>query len=318
MKYVKIYTTLFAILVLHTITFGQLKPADTLMQITKVQLTKIEELNKELEQQITRAFSKNLKLKMDMESELKMLAAIKDDKLQKVAARRYQDKYMKVYNDILKSGKVDLVLYARKMEMIVPWYKFSVNSRNEIIGQMQRISENATIVQAGPVFKKITEFKQSIYDNTCFVAAGGGFTFTDNSMKVNAVSAVAGACYQSGSMETYPDSDTEAFNSVKIKSKVQLNGFAIAIVGVSSVSGSAFCRFSPKPEDGKYIGSFWLLAPLFWVGIVSDEIVQDDIFDYRPGRKILFSSSLHSLSEVISETHAEVNLTDIEVILTSR
>ncbi len=318
MKYFKIYITFFAVIVMHSITAAQSKSADASLQITDIQMNMIKALGKELDQKIIVAFRSNPKLKKDMETDLKKLEEIKDYKLQKLEARKYQDKYLKLYNDILKSGKIDLVMYARKMEMIVPKYKFDVSSRNEITGQMRSLSENVTAVQAGPVVKKLTAFKQTISQNDCFVAAGGGIDFTSNSMKVKAVAAVAGGCYQSAQMETYDDMATEGFNIVNVKSKLNINGFAISVVGNSMCLGSVSCRFGPTPEEFKTIGEILLLAPFLWVGTVSDDFVQDDMFFYRPGRRIIFYSSSFSQSLIISEMHIESNLTDIEVTLTSQ
>jgi hypothetical protein len=137
-------------------------------------------------------------------------------------------------------------------------------------------------------------------------------------MKVNAVSAVAGGCYQNATMETKPDANTEGFNWVNVKSKLKLEGFAIGVAGWSVCSGNVSCRFSPTPADYKDVGDIFLLAPLLWAGFVSKDLVQDDTFPYSPGRTILFYSYMNSQSLVISETHVESDLTDIDITLTTQ
>lgn len=302
------------LLVLHSTAYTQLqKDKEYHNGLTDLQLAAIKTLGKEMDDKITLAFKSNPKLKKDMEEDLRKIEAIKDKKLQLHKAAQYQDKYMEGYTDVLKSGKVDLVLYARQMEAIIPWYKFTLNSRNIIVGQMKTINGNITSIPLGPVSKRITEFKQ-IFEKSCFVASSGGVTFSGNSIEANTVAAVAGGCGLSAEMSSNPDSE-EGYSKVNVKSKLNTSGFVIAVVGFSISLAIVYCIFPPRMEDYKDLGGFLIFAPLLWVGSVDQDFTQDDTFGYRSGKKISFKISLSSGGMIVSASHSEAKLTNIDVKL---
>lgn len=284
--------------------------------ITEIQKDKIAVLQKEIDGKINLALANNPKLKTDMEEALKKIASIKDEKLQKTAATKYQDQYLKVYADILTNAKVNLAEYAKRMQDIVPWFTFSANKRLYITGFVRLMTGQIITQPSGTISRKITEFvpKKSV---SCGLAAGGDVEFTHNSMVANVVAAVAGCCTVNGNMSVSSSINGAEHATFTVKYNARVDGFAVGVAGTAFVisKSSGVLQLSDI-----YNLEVLVLAPVLWVGY--DEKIENNtktiIKDGYNLFDIDFITSTTACAILPSETHGSASVKDIEVVLVTK
>lgn len=284
--------------------------------MTEDQKDKIKSLQKDLDEKINAAFKSDPKLKMQMDAELKKIATIKDEKIQKLAAAKYQDTYLTSYTKILAKAKVDLAEYAQQMQIILPWFKFVVDKRLFIRGFAMLELAPFVAPPAGPVSKTISGFTTN-KQVSCGLGAGGDVTFTDNSMKANVVAAVAGCCDANGSMSFSSSLNGAEHATFTVKYKARVEGFAIGVIGTAAISAksSGILQLS-----NIYNIEVFVLAPIAWVGYDEriDESTKTIIKDGFNLYDIDFFTFARACAALPSETHGSASVKDIEVLLVTK
>ena len=284
--------------------------------ITEVQKGKIAAIQKELDAKINVALTKNTKLKAEMEEALKQIASIKDEKLQKEEATRYQDKYLKAYAEVLSVAKVNLSDYAKRMQDILPWFTFSANKKLIITGYARLLAGEEISQPSIPVTRTITGFITN-KQTACGLAAGGDVVFTDNSMEATIFAAVAGCCTVNGNMHVSSSLNGAAKATFTVKYKARVNGFAVGVAGAAWVSSKSS---GVLQLTDMYNIEVFVLAPVLWAGY--DEQTEDrtktivkdgfNLFD------IDFITSTTACAVLPSETHGSASVKDIEVLLVTQ
>lgn len=322
-----------AILLFFGIIFCFQAAAQKDFQFSKQMLTVKQEealkaLGAEMDNKINLAFRGNEKIKMEMQNALNKIISIKNTILKKSELSAYQNKYLKIYGDILKKGSVSMEYYAAKYQQILPAYKFTVSNNYAITANLSEAVTGSSSFDLLTVTTttQIGDF-DNIKSNPCGLAAGGNVNFTSNSMDANSVAAVAGGCIVEGTMAKEVDLKSARKASAKIKYSARVDGFVIAVVGVSSVNMSVTGRISAlnaveyRPELYNLIfhTSCYIIAPLLWA-------LQGDAFEadtktinlttgYR--YNISFNAYVNTLSVLFSETNGSAKLSDLQVDLTT-
>lgn len=329
----KIKMNAFSLLIAMSVFLQVSAQSDSLFnrsKLTNKQLEALKELGADMDNKINLAFKGNEKLQVEMRDALTRINSIKDLSSKKKELTVYQSKYNKLYGDILKKGSISIADYAKKYQKILPAYQFTVVNNYALVAKMNSVATG--VISLEPLKYKtttrLTDFGQ-FKSGPCALAAGGKVDFTSNSIEVFNLAAVAGFCFLNGMMNKEVDLRGFSKASARIKYNLSGHGFAIAVVGVSQVSMSAWAYTTPKDVsladyrsdmvNDVFFENKFLVAPLLWA-MQGDILDEDDItVPLTPGytNLISFNASVGTITALISESHGTVNLSSVEVDLTS-
>ncbi len=202
-------------------------------EISKAQMTQVEQVLSAMDKDLQRAFKSNPKLESKMKAELKSLMGKSPSKS---AISSYQRKYQKDYSALLKSANVDLNRYAGQLRRIFPGVKFQVKN-NAIYGK-KVLRKSEKVPSESPSPKRITQF-QDVKDAGCMGGAGGGVDFTNTSIS-NGAFAAAGICFNYGEKRALLNGqNVSSSSSLTMKADISVNIWAGALVGSSGAIAKA-------------------------------------------------------------------------------
>lgn len=299
-------------------------------RLTEKQMEALKSLDADMDKKINLAFVGNEKLKKEMSEALAKINAIKDLSIKKKEITAYQNKYYKVYGDVLKKGSVSIQDYAKKYQKILPDYQVTVVNNYAIMANLKSMATG--VISLEPLKYKTTtrlsDFDQ-IKSGPCALAAAGTVDFTSNSIEVYSVAAVAGGCFMDGTMSKEVDLKNVSKASARIKYNITAEAFAIGVVGLSRVDMAAWGYTTPKNvaiadyrtdmANEVFTNIKIIAAPFLWA--MQGNILEpgDKTVTLTPGytNLISFIASVGTIAAFISETHGTTTLSGVEVELTS-
>jgi hypothetical protein len=288
--------------------------------ITPAQEAKLKTIMDDLDLQVKQAFKGEEKFQLELDAELKKISVIKDDAGKKAAIDAYQNKYLSRYDSILKKGNVNLNNTVNSLNTIFPDRQFSLTNKLAIIGKAKTSSKatassSPTLAEGPTTFTLKSSDFTSTKDIGCGLIAGGGVSFSNQSITTNAFSTVAGKCFNYGKQSALIDVPRNTRATFEVAGDFNTTAFAIG-VGVASYASAHSATFIGLRNNYNANSFANALAPILWSAYSEESVgnARDSFSVSGPVRhEIAPYTSAGSTAATLGTANAEAKVRNLRV-----